>query len=139
MFKALGIQLLAMIEAGAASGSLNSAPFYYDIARAWSYLAGDEIVRAWISEGVSASATFLAKLALGLVAYTSGQTGRVYKFHDLALAPYYPLDVIQESCARYASADGLSQDEVDRIYALKVGLDKKLHDTRAHLTKSSAD
>jgi len=137
-FKALGVQLLTMIEAGAASGSLNAAPFYYAIAHAWSYLAGDEAVRAWISHGASTSANFLAKLALGFLAYTQKPSGREYIFQDSALKPYYALDVISEACARHASAEGLSQDEAARIRVLKVGLDE-LKDRENTTKQSSAE
>ncbi|MGP0105655.1 hypothetical protein, partial [Rhodoblastus sp.] len=122
-FKALGVRLLAMIEAGAESGSLESAPSYSAIARAWAYLGGDDVVREWISKGVSTNARFLAKVATGFLGVSQGQDGLVYSFHARQDAPYYPLDDMREACARHASAAGLSRDEAARIHALKDGLD----------------
>jgi len=122
-FRALGVRLLAMIEAGAESGSLESAPSYGAVTQAWAYLGSNEVVREWVSKGVSTNARFLAKVATGFLGVSQGQDGRAYSFYARQDAPYYPLDDIREACARHASAAGLSQDEAARIHALKEGLD----------------
>jgi hypothetical protein len=131
-FNALGVRLHAMIEAGAESGSLESAPSYFAIARAWAHLGGDEVVREWISKGVSTNARFLAKVANFFLVVSPEQDGLVYSFQARQDAPYYPLDDMREACARHVSAAGLSRDEAARIHALKDGLDN-LHarETRA--------
>jgi hypothetical protein len=67
--------------------------------------------------------------------YTLG--GCQYTFQELPKnKPYLDFDVIREACARHAAAEGLSQDEMFRIHALKIGLDE-LH-ARGNTAKQSS-
>ena len=52
------------------------APFYFDIARAWSYLAGEGRARRWLSCGATGSVRFMAKVSIGHVAYSESFQGR---------------------------------------------------------------
>lgn len=58
----LGQELLEKIRRSAHEGTLENAPFYFNIVRAWSYLADPGEARAWLSSGMIKSPTFLAKI-----------------------------------------------------------------------------
>jgi hypothetical protein len=124
-FKILGDLLLPKIESAAAKGSLTAAPFYFDILRAWSYLAGEAKPRAWLSASVMESATFLTKTARGLLSYSVSGSERSYAYRDRPDSTVYDFEVLAAACERHASQASLSEDERSMINALKEGIERR--------------
>jgi len=122
-FTEFGTRVLRLIQAAAANGTLEAAPYYYNIITAWKHLDDLEAVRAWIEHGVESSAAFLAKLAKGLLAYTIGSGGR--KFYSLSGLPdpqLYDLAKLGTAAGRYLVSSAYSkEDDADRVKALLAG------------------
>jgi predicted KAP-like P-loop ATPase len=135
--QALGEELLVKIKQAAADGTLENAPFYFDIVRAWSYMGKPEEAKEWLSEGMTRSPKFLAKVGVGLVSYTLGKE-RFYTLHSRPGDPY-DIEVIREAAAKYGESEALTKDERNLIAAVADGIDhiveqdgKPRHRTRAN-------
>lgn len=131
-FEALGAPLKALIDRKAADGSLENVPFYFDILRTWAHIEGTpKSAEAWLSRNVLADGHFLAKVAYGLLSHSVSDDGsRRYGFSrsgselsDSSRA-FYNFDVLLEASEKWADAAWMSQDEIARISALRIGLRK---------------
>lgn len=129
-FDALREPLKALIERKSADRSLERAPQYFDILRAWVELDGDPSrARAWLSRNVTIDPHVLAKAASGLLSYSTGDDGkRRYGFsrsvEDLSdpSRAFYDTEVLLEAAAKWAGNPQLGDDEAARIEALRSGL-----------------
>ncbi len=121
--QALGKELLAKIEVSAAEGTLEMAPHYWDIVRAWSYLGSGAEAKAWLSNGISKSPKFLAKVCLGLVSYSSSRQGRNYTLRSRP-SDLYDIKIIREAAARHGESEELALDERKLVAAVAKGIDQ---------------
>lgn len=129
--QALGTDLLIKIERAAADGTLENAPFYFDIVRAWSFMGKSAEAKAWLSEGILRSPKFLAKVGQGLVSYSLGSREKAYTLRSRP-DDLYDINVIREAAAKYGSDRTLTQDERNLIAALVEGIDQIIEiDARA--------
>ena len=110
-FEELGEILLKKILEKDAEGSLANAPFYFNIVRAWSYIAGALAPRAWLVNGINSSAEFMAKAAQGLVSYSLGTAERRYTMRDRPDADLYDLDTLIEAGQKHLKNPELSRDQ----------------------------
>jgi hypothetical protein len=120
----LGTHLLPAIREAVADGSLERSAVYYDIVRAWAYLAGNDEPRAWISEGAKSSAEFLSKLALGLLSHSVSAEGRAYFLRERPDPAFYDLSALQSACEEHRKSEQLSSEQRARLEALHSGLAK---------------
>lgn len=129
-FDALRASLKALIERKASNRSLEQAPRYFDILRAWVELDGDPSrARAWLSSNVMSNPNVLAKAAFGLLSYSTGDDGkRRYGFSRSARdlndpsRAFYETDVLLEAATKWAGNPQLNDDEAARVEALRSGL-----------------
>jgi len=121
-FKTLGAELLAKIERSAADETLENAPYYFDIVRAWSYLGKPAEAKAWLSNGVTKSEKFLVKVGKGLVSYTLGEHERTYSLRSRP-EDFYDIKVIRGAVRRFEDSIELTQDERNMLAAIGKGID----------------
>lgn len=131
-FDALGPSLKALIERKANDGSLSAAPQFFDILRSWAHLDGNpDRARAWLAENVRTDARVLANAALGLLSYSTSDSGErhynfsrhVSTFHDPS-ENYYDKDALLDASIKWEAEKSLSADELGRIRALREGLER---------------
>jgi hypothetical protein len=123
---ALGAILLQQIEKGAEDETLASAPFYWDIARAWKYLGAAAKARSWISAGMDASAEFLAKVTLGFVSYSISSRERSYSMRERPDPDLYDTDAVLAACRKHLAGNDLNQDQRNRIQVVAKAIEKML-------------
>lgn len=126
-FVALGPVLLRQIRAAHASGTLDEAPMYFNIARAWSMLENPEAARAWLLHGIQTSARFLAKFSRGFLGYSIGEAKRVYSYSPQPDEQLISESELLEAARRHAGARGLDADETARLDALLRGLEGRIN------------
>lgn len=112
---ALGEKLLPVIENAAANGTLAGAPYYVGIVGAWKYLAGSSTPRAWLSNGVQASAEFLAKVTMGMVSYSLSSRQRSYSMDTQPDPDLYDLEVLLAAARKHLAGRELDTDQRNRI------------------------
>ena len=122
VFEDIGELLKEKIESAYDDGVLEEAPNYFDIARSWSYLAGDGRAREWLSYGAARNARFMAKVAIGLLAYSEGPQGRHYRMHEKPTAEFYDLEALLQAATRHQGDQSLTEDERRRVVAVAEGL-----------------
>lgn len=117
-FERCGEILKDKIISAASGGTLEDAPFYFDIFRAWAQLVGKEPVRQWCKQKTYDSSEILAKVGIGLVLYTPTQSGRVYKIRDDFDREIYSIDDIYISSQRHINAFDIGDDRRNMISEL---------------------
>ena len=120
-FETLGEVLLDGIEARYKDGTLSHGPFYFNIVRSWIYLSSGESAKKWLTEGISGSAEFMAKVCIGLVAYSIGTDGRHYKMDERPDPELYQLDVLVNAGMKHCKEAKLTEDQRRRISAVVSG------------------
>ncbi len=120
----LGHVLLPRFRDAAERGLLSGAPFFYDILRAWQFAAASDEAKIWASENAQMSAVFLAKLAIGTLSYSAGESGRVYTLRERPDPTLYDYAALRAAAEKHKHADGLSADFASRIEALRFGLER---------------
>ena len=106
-FEKLSKILIEKIRKGAADGTLEKAPFFFDIFRAWAYLDGPVAVKAWIAKGAEESAAFMAKVGRGMVGYSVGTRGREYSMNEKP-ADIYDLQMLINVGTRHLERSDLN-------------------------------
>lgn len=124
--QSLGEELLKKIEGAAANGTLSEAPFYFDIVRAWSYMDKTNEAKAWLTTGMLESAQFLAKVTLGLVAYSLSNRERLYSVRDRPDETLYDIHVICDASKKHLASNDLNQDQRNRIAAVLEAAERML-------------
>lgn len=127
-FDELGKILLTKIETTRNDGTLDEAPYYYSIARAWSHLATAREPKTWLKDGVVASDAFLAKTCLGLVSTLSGSSGRRIEMMRDPDPELYCIETLRAACVTHQHSVDLSGKERDLIAAVAKGCAKILQD-----------
>jgi hypothetical protein len=124
-FDKLGSILLPKLLAAVADGTINDAPFYWDITRAWRHLGNADDARAWIRQGIEQSAHFGAKVARGMVSMSSSTSGTQYSYRRDLDEDLYQADFLYEHAKRYlAEATEVSDDERKLLIAVVEGVDR---------------
>jgi hypothetical protein len=136
--QALGAEVLAKIERAAADGTLRDAPFYFDITTVWSYLGKAADAKAWLSAGMMESSQFLAKMAMGLVSYSLGRRERSYTIRERPDDQLYDLKVLRDATIKHMESGELSQDERNRIRAVREGVESILESDAKEAAKAAA-
>lgn len=137
--EALGKELLAKIGQAAADGTLENAPFYFDIVRAWSYLGKHADAQSWLSAGILKSPKFLAKVCLGLVSYSLGSRKRSYTLRSRP-DDLYDIEVLREATAKYGQSQELTEDERNLVAAVAKGVGQIIEmDAKAATSKALTD
>lgn len=109
-FEELGKILIRKIQTSAEDGTLQAAPFYFDIVRAWAHLAGAEAPRNWLTSGIVESAEFMAKVGAGLVSYSIGTKQRRYTMRDSPEPEIYDLSILVNSGKKHLNGN-LTDDQ----------------------------
>lgn len=118
----LGPELLSKSEAASQADQLADLPRYYEVARAWCHLGGEEEARVWLAREAIRDAHNLAKLSRGLLgsSFDGSQKRGIYGSVETDL---YDLDAIETGCSAFFEADGLTPTERERIKALRQGVE----------------
>jgi hypothetical protein len=126
-FDQLGAILLPKIRAAADDGSLNEAPFFWDVARSWKHLGESTDVDAWLTQGIKESGHFAAKVAKGLMTQSSSSAGIRYTYRGPSDEDLYKTEVVYENAKRHlAKGMDLSDDERSILTAIIAGVERKL-------------
>ncbi len=125
-FENIGRFLHAKILAGYEAGTLDAAPYYWNICRSWIYLGNLDDVKRWQTNGVENSAAFLVKVARGLVSYTIGSDPREYSYSRSSLPEYLDSDVVYQAIQKHINSATLSDDERALLRAVQTGLESYL-------------
>lgn len=125
-FNALGQQLLPDIKACAQAGTLERAPYYYEIIRAWMYLGNPDDVRAWISKGIMSSHKFMVKIGQGLLTHSLGSRVRHYDMQEAPDPEIYDLREMREAGLKYLAHTKMNEDDRNIISELVKGSEKFL-------------
>lgn len=120
----LGSHLLLKIEAAYDAGELTDLPYYWEVARAWSHLGGGDGTRAWLSDEARRNGHTLAKVSRGLLNISTDENRR-FSLGENVEAECYDIHALYEGCLFFSDADGLSDEEKQRIEALRSGLEKR--------------
>ena len=131
VFEQVGEILLKKIKAAYSDNTLSDAPFVYGIARAWAYLECPEVVRKWLVREAGRSAEFMAKLSIGLVAYSMEFEGKDYKMMELPNEDYLDLEGILSVARRHSDDLALSEDERKRVVAVVAGLSRRMPESKS--------
>ena len=126
-FEALGQLLIGRIDASHEDGTLSDAPFYYGILKSWIHLSDGETAKSWLAEGIADSAEFMAKVCIGLVAYSLDENGRHYSMKMRPDGKLYPLDLLAEAGVKHCDDPKLTEDEQRRISAVVEGV-RRFHE-----------
>lgn len=124
-FEKLGAILITKIQASAHDGTLEAAPFYFDVTRAWAHIAGAEAPKAWLAAGISESAEFMAKAGRGLVSYSLGTKERRYTMRDAPDPQFYDLSLLVEAGKKHLKSD-LSKDQRNLLTEIVRGSEQLL-------------
>lgn len=120
-FKRLSIRTHELIVEAKADGTLQNAPFYFDILKSWAYVDGSDAPKGWIENGIMESPEFLAKVGRGLVSYTIGSKPRAYTMRDAPNEEFYDVTVILEAARKHLNDPQLSEDEANLFSELERG------------------
>lgn len=120
-FAKLGEMFLAKLQDAEEAGTLSSAAYYFNIVRAWAYMAGADKPKRWLSEGILDSGEFMAKAARGLVTYSVGTPVRRYTMRDHPDAELFDLDMLLEAGKKHLTTAELSDDERNILTAVVRG------------------
>lgn len=131
VFEQVGEILLKKIREAYSDNTLSDAPFVSGIARAWAYLECPDVVRRWLVREAGRSAAFMAKLSIGLVAYSMEFEGKDYKMMELPNEDYLDLEGILSAARRHSDDLALSEDERKRIVAVVAGLSRRLPESKS--------
>lgn len=120
-FEKLGLVLLPKILAAASDGNLLAAPYYFDITRAWAYLAMPAEAKGWLAAGMQDSADFMVKVGQGLTAHTVGTPSRTYSMRNRPEAELFDLDVLIEAGKKHLNTGRLDGDQRRMLEAIVNG------------------
>jgi predicted KAP-like P-loop ATPase len=110
-FDKLGQILLAKIKKGETDGTLANAPFFFNIVRAWSHVAGPNAPRNWLTDGIKKDADFMARASRGLVSYSLGGAERHYNMRDMPDINLYDLKALVEAGEKHLEKDDLPAEQ----------------------------
>jgi len=130
-FKLLGQLLLPAIRRDAQEGTLEHAPYYYDIVRAWAYLDGPDKARSWMSSGLMRSSEFMAKTGRGLLAHTVSGRVRKYYMEDAPNSAIYDLKIIVAAGRKHLADTTMDEDARNVISEMTKGAEKFLSQSAA--------
>ncbi|WP_165828779.1 KAP family P-loop NTPase fold protein [Caulobacter radicis] len=118
----LGRRALAAILAEQDRALVN-APYYWDIMHTWSKLGVASEAKAWLAGVAKADPHNLAKIARGVLARSMDGGRNQWFFRGLGDdISFYDPEALLAACETAAEAQGLDEDETDRIIALRDGL-----------------
>ncbi|WP_164753780.1 MULTISPECIES: P-loop NTPase fold protein [unclassified Mesorhizobium] len=120
-FDKLGPILLSKILTAAAEGRLLSAPYYFDIARAWAYLATPAEPKAWLASGMQDNAEFMVKVGDGLTAHSVGAPVRTYSMRNHPEPELYDLEVLIEAGKKHLKNGKLDSGQRRMLEAIVNG------------------
>ena len=125
-FDKLGARLLELIIACKEKGTLGEAPFYFDIVRSWVYVGKDpDAVKHWLSEGIQESASFMAKVGIGLLTHSvSSRTGRSFRMREAPDPVLYDAGELVTAGKKHMQESGLSNDQRKVIAEIVRGCQK---------------
>lgn len=109
-FDALGSRLLLSILEAEKNGTLQEAPYYFDIVRSWAHLGDASDAKAWISQGMMGSAEFMAKTGQGLLTHSVGERTRTYQMREKPNTIIYDLDVIVAAGDKHLAGNELDDE-----------------------------
>lgn len=122
----LGTDVLNIILRAKTEGTLADAPRYWDILRVWKHYGDAGEARDWIRAAVSERAINLSKFALGLLVWSVGTGGRGYFLQSGPTEDDFSLQELLALCIKHHSDPALSGEDVERITALRQGLELML-------------
>ena len=123
-FDELGKIVLRKIETAKETGTLQLAPFYFDIIRAWGHLVDSGAPKEWLRENISSSPAFMAKACIGLVSYTIGTGARRYTLRSMVDTKLYDPEALLSAGRRHLLDNSLHEDQRNLITAVVDGLEK---------------
>lgn len=127
-FEKLGQILMPKIRTALQNSSLDQAPYYYNIARAWGHLANPDEPRQWLMQGVVESGEFMAKVCLALVGTHRNVSGK-HRF-EMTKTPdpeFYDVKTLLAAGRAHQGSEALTDDMRYRIAAVVRGCDKLLN------------
>ena len=130
-FDELGEVLIRKIKVSRNDGSLDRAPYYYNVARAWGHLETAEEPKTWLMNGVLESGTFLAKTCFGLVGTsTDVGGGRMFEMMREPDPEFYSVETLRDACAVHQNGAALGGEQQDMIAAVARGCQNILDSKR---------
>lgn len=125
-FDQLGPVLRTKIETAASEGTLEQAPFYFEIVRAWTYLGGLDGAKAWLAEGINADPMFMAKVAFGFISYSVGTQVRRYTMREQPDPALYDLNILISAGKRHLQSCKLDDDKTALLTEVVRGAEQLL-------------
>ena len=126
-FKQLGQMLMPKIKAALKDESIDQAPYYYNIARAWGHLSSPDEPKSWLMEGVVQSEEFMAKACLGLVATSADGKGNAqFKMMENPDPAFADVETLLAAGRAHLSSESVADEERDRIAAVVRGCESLL-------------
>ena len=109
------------------NGSLDQAPYYYNIARAWGHLTTPDEPKARLMQGVVESEEFTAKTCHGLVGIVPGRDGnRRFQMMDRPDPAFYDVETLCAAGRAHLRSESITDDMRHRIAAVVSGCEDLL-------------
>jgi hypothetical protein len=122
----LGTKLITIIEKAVNDGTLENAPFYWDIVRSWKLIGDGAAAKAWISAGMERSAEFLVKVAKGFVSFSVSSSQREYALSEKPDEDLCDLNVLLNACKNHLNGRVLDGDDRRMIEVVKRAVEQML-------------
>lgn len=123
-FEELGAILLQKIIQAASDGSLESAPHFWNLIRAWMHYDRSDKPKLWMSQRMMSSPSFMIRTAQGLLGYSASPKGKSYRFTERPDTSLYDFDVIYDAAQKHLQSSKLNDDERRQLEALREGAHK---------------
>lgn len=122
-FDALGCRVLELILAEHAAGTLQEAPRFWNIVRAWKHLGDPHDAKAWLRAAAEASAEDFAKVAAGHLAYSISARSAGYVLNRSPAEEEFTRDELLALARRHDGATKLTPGAAERLTAFREGLE----------------
>lgn len=120
-FSSIGIHLLEMIKKNADNDDLLTAPFYFDILRAWGHLEDWNTPKKWLEEKILPNPERFIKAISPLASYSIGAPVRNYTMRSMPDSNLYDLPNLITWCEQHLKETTFSADETSLVRAVIKG------------------
>jgi hypothetical protein len=120
-FSSLGNCLLEMIRNDADNDDLLTAPFYFDILRAWGHLDGWSAPKKWLEEKILPNPERFIKAISSLASYSIGTPTRNYSMRSMPDPNLYDLPTLIKWCEKHLQETTFSADEKNLVQIISEG------------------
>jgi hypothetical protein len=123
-FDELGEILVGKIGQASRNGELAKAPYFWNVLRVWMHFDKTDEPRTWLHRWMMDDASFMLRVAQGLVGVSHSTKGKSYTFTDSADADLYDFAAICSAVHKHLESAKLTDDERHRLKAVLDGATK---------------